>query len=59
MAHSSFEDYIQLNFAMSKHHGFNVDTLENMMPFEREAYIMMMMNYVREENERLKRQQNG
>jgi len=43
---------------MMQHHGYNLDDLENMLPWEREIYVSMLVNYVEEENERLKAQQN-
>lgn len=44
------------NFAMMQHHNYSLTELENMIPWEREIYIGMLIRHVREENERLKKQ---
>ena len=41
-----------------QHHGYKLSDLENMVPWEREAYLTLVMNWVQEENERI-RTQNG
>lgn len=38
------------------HHGYSLTELENMIPWERDIYIYLVMEYVREENERINRQ---
>ncbi len=41
-----------------QHHNYSLDELENMMPWEREIYIGLLMNYLEEEEkERKKRNQ--
>ena len=41
---------------MMQHHNYSLTELENMIPWEREIYIGMLIRHVREENERLKKQ---
>jgi hypothetical protein len=36
-----------------QHHKYSIDELENMMPFEREVYVSMLMNFLEEEKLRL------
>ena len=43
---------------MMQHHNYNLSDLENMVPWEREIYVGMLNEHIREENERLKQQQN-
>jgi hypothetical protein len=38
-----------------QHHKYSLDELETMMPWEREIYIMMLVQYLEEENQRLKK----
>jgi len=42
-----------------QHHKYSLTELENMVPWEREIYIMMLIDYIKEENERIKAQRNG
>jgi hypothetical protein len=36
-----------------QHHKYSLTDLENMMPWEREIYVMMVKEFVEEENKRL------
>ena len=44
---------------MIQHHKWSLTELEDMMPYEREIYVTLLTNWVTEENERIKQQQNG
>jgi hypothetical protein len=37
-----------------QHHKYNLTELNDMIPWEREIYISMLVNHVKEENERIK-----
>ena len=41
-----------------QHHNYNLTDLENMVPWEREIYVGMLNEHIREENERIKQQQS-
>ena len=36
-------------------HKFGLEELDNMMPWEREIYILLLMEHIKEENERIKK----
>lgn len=38
------------------HYKFSLTELENMIPFEREIYLMLLTDQLRRENEQLKKQ---
>ena len=40
-----------------QHHKYSLTELDNMIPFEREIYVNLLMQYIEEENERLKEQE--
>lgn len=42
-----------------QHHKYSLTELDNMLPFERDIYISLLINYIKEENERLKQQQSA
>ena len=42
-----------------QHHKYSLTELENMVPWEREIYVGMLNEHIREENERLKQQQQN
>jgi hypothetical protein len=57
MAHTDLASYYKTNFAMMQHHKYSLTELENMIPWEREFYIILLQQYIEEEN--LKNQANG
>ena len=42
---------------MIQHHKYSLTELDNMMPWEREIYVGMLIEYIKEEEERIKREQ--
>jgi hypothetical protein len=42
---------------MMQHHKYSLIELENMMPWEREIYLGLLEKFIREENERTKKEQ--
>ena len=43
---------------MMQHHKYSLTELENMIPWEREVYISLLVKHIQEENERIKNQNN-
>ena len=41
-----------------QHHKYSLTELENMMPWERDIYVTMLIQYIEEENQKLKQRQN-
>mgnify|MGYP001347975597 CR=1 len=41
---------------MIQHHKWSLTELENMMPFERQVYVMLLQNWIKEENDRIQRE---
>jgi hypothetical protein len=42
---------------MMQHHNYSLNEIETMIPWEREMYVSMLVEYLKEENERIKQQQ--
>lgn len=40
---------------MAQHHKYSIDELENLMPFERDVYVEMLMAYLEKEKEELEK----
>ena len=45
-------------FALMQHHKYSLTELENMIPFEREIYVGLLMNYIKEEKEKEQARKN-
>jgi len=41
---------------MMQHHNYSLIELENMMPWEREVYLGLLMNFLKEEKERMEQE---
>jgi len=41
---------------MVQHHKWSLTEIEDMLPYERDIYLAMIQNWVEEENERIKQQ---
>tara|TARA_B100000519_G_C13830467_1_gene244715 strand:- start:251 stop:379 length:129 start_codon:yes stop_codon:yes gene_type:complete len=39
-----------------QHHNYSLTELDNLMPWEREIYTGLLMNYLKEEEEKLKQE---
>lgn len=50
--HDTLGNMFQSNFAMMQHHKYSLCDLENMLPWERRLYIDMLVQHVKEENEK-------
>jgi hypothetical protein len=48
--HSSLENYYQVVFSMVQHHKYSITEIENLLPFERDLYLEMLLNYLKEQN---------
>jgi len=40
------------NFAMMQHHNYSLSELENMIPWEREVYVKLLLRHLEEEKRR-------
>jgi len=49
------------NFAMMHHHNYSLTELENLMPWEKDIYVSLLMTHVQEEKQRreTEKQQQG
>ena len=44
---------------MIQHHNWSLTELDNMIPYERQIYSEMLSNWVKEENERIEKEQQN
>ena len=41
---------------MMQHHGYSLTELDNMIPWEREVYVQLLMKWLKEEEDRQKQE---
>jgi len=56
--HDSLENYYKTNFALMQHHKYSLSELENMMPWERDVYVNLLLAYIAEEERRQSQEKN-
>ena len=59
LGYDNLVNYYQINFAMANSGAFRVEEIENMIPWERQIYISILVNHVEEENIRLESSTRG
>lgn len=55
--YDNLANYFNCNFGLVQHHKWSVAEIEDMLPWERQTYLNMLMKWLKEENERIKLQQ--
>ena len=56
--HDSLENYYKTNFALMQHHKYSFTELENMIPWERDVYVNLLIAHIQEEERRQKAVEN-
>ena len=59
MAHIDLASYYKINFALMQHHKYSLTELENMIPWEKDIYLILLQEYIEEENLKAQQQQSG
>jgi hypothetical protein len=45
---------MKVNFALMQHHKYSLSEIEEMLPWEREVYLNMLMQHIEDENMRMR-----
>ena len=56
LSHDNLQNIYRVNFDMIQHHKYSLTELENMMPWEKQIYVSMLINHIEEENEKIKQE---
>ena len=57
LGYDNLINYYKTNFALMQHHKYSLSDLENMVPFERQIYVAMLIEYLEQERQRLENKQ--
>lgn len=55
----NLKNHYMTNFALMQHHKYSLTELENMVPWEREIYVSLLSNYLKEEKEKIEARKNS
>jgi hypothetical protein len=59
MSHIDLENYFRLNFAMIQYHKWSLTEIENMMPWERDIYVILLKQHLEEEELKAQQRRNN
>lgn len=48
-----------MNFALMQYHKYTLADLDNMMPFEREVYVTLLIQHLEEEKQKYEQRKNA
>jgi len=51
LCHLSLKDYYQIIFSMVQHHKYSITELEGLMPYERDLYFNMLIDFLEQQKE--------
>jgi|TARA_B100001059_G_scaffold236592_1_gene288052 hypothetical protein len=54
MAHMNLESFFRINFALMQYHKYSLTDIENMMPWERDVYILLLEQHLKDEEQKAK-----
>ena len=57
MSHNNLENYYQTVFSLIQHHKYSISEVENLIVFERDLYVEMLVSYIKDLEEKRKQQQ--
>ena len=53
LSHEDLQNYYQMNFALMQYHKYSLTEIEEMIPFERDVYVSLLVRYLEEEKQRI------
>jgi len=59
MVHMDLENYFKLNFSLMQYHKYSLTEIENWIPWERDVYVALLHNHLKEEESKQKQQMNN
>ena len=60
LSHTSLLDYYNTVFQLMQHHKYSLSEIDGMIPWEKDVYISMLAEFIREQKEEMNRQKyNG
>lgn len=58
MSHQDLESYYRINFALMQYHKYSLTEIENMIPWEKEIYLTLLEQHIKEEEEKAAKKQS-
>lgn len=49
LVHETLANHYKTNFALMQHHKYSLTELDNMVPYERDIYVTLLLQHLEEE----------
>ena len=59
LSHISLQNYYEMICSMAQHHKYSISEIESMLPYERDLYFQMLVEYIKEQNDKARDAQTG
>ena len=59
MSYNSLENYFRTNFMLMEEHKYSLTEIENMVPFERQIYVLLVNEYIKKKEDEMKKNQQN
>ncbi len=56
LSHDNLENHYRVNFMLMQHYKYSLSELETMLPWERQIYLGLLTEHLKEERERERKQ---
>jgi len=51
LCHTSLGNYYKTNFSLAQHHKYSIADIENLIPYERDLYVAMLIDFAEEQKQ--------
>jgi hypothetical protein len=59
MSHEDLLNYYKMNFSLMQYHKYSLTEVEDLIPYEKEIYVSLLVQHLEEEKNRLQQKQHG
>lgn len=49
LSHTTLQRYYSMIFALAQHHKYSISDIEGLIPYERDLYVEMLMDYLEQQ----------
>lgn len=54
LGYETLKNYYTTNFTLIQHHKYSLSELDNLIPWEKQIYVTMLAQHLKEQNEQMK-----
>jgi len=54
VSNNTLENYYKTNFSLAQHHKWDIQSIENLIIFEKDIYVDMLIAYIKDREEAMK-----